>query len=83
MSNDTETVRIAGDAVRRLRLSMTDTQAEFSNKVGISRPYLSQIETGRVTHVSRTIAARFAALVRAPGGTRSPYRGERYRGEPR
>jgi transcriptional regulator with XRE-family HTH domain len=59
----TTTVRVDGAALRELRVASGHDLDAFALLTGISRPYLSLIETGHRHNVSPSIFARLCALL--------------------
>lgn len=60
------TLAVNGDAIRKARLLKGLSQTELASAIGISRPYLSHIETGSRTRVSGPVFGRIRDVLEAP-----------------
>jgi transcriptional regulator with XRE-family HTH domain len=60
------TYRVEGTAIRARRMDLGLTQAECASRAGITRPYLSQLETGAREHMWPPTYKRLRTVLRVP-----------------
>lgn len=71
----TTTAPICGSTISALRDEIDLTQEALAKRIGVSAPYISQIETGKRRVVSRRVFYRFCRVLNTPAAALTPTEG--------